>query len=328
MLELEPATISNLNPPQQEQGIKYNKETIGKVVVGLIIVIIISIFITMSGNNKPTTTETEATSFKYIAPKVVYPQRKVLPNNNSKQVSEHNVSLLREYFEQQALLKIKEEDDARLSAVQFNIPINTTKQSAAVNSLEILKTTEYLLKAGSIIPCVLTTAINSDLPGIVVARVREQVFDSATGKYLLIPQGAILTGSYQNNVNFGQERVQIAFNKLDLPNGHSVALNNLSGYDLAGHAGLKDRVDNHYNKVALGVSLSALLAAVGPEPRAELNYTSRVANKASDNISEIANKIAEQYIQQSPTITIKSGTPFNIIVAKDLLLPAVGGCDD
>lgn len=322
---LEPATTANLNPPQQ--GIKYNKKTIVKVVIGFMVVIIGSIFITM-GNNTPTpTVEPEATSFKYIAPKV-YPQRKVLPDS-SKQVSENNISLLREYFEQQALLKIKEEDDARQSMLQFNIPINTTKESAAVNnSVEIPKTREHLLKAGSIIPCVLTAAINSDLPGIVVARVRERVFDSATGKYLLIPQGAILTGSYQNNVNFGQERVQIAFNKLDMPNGNSVTLNDLSGYDLAGNAGLKDRVDNHYNKVAVGVSLSSLLAAAGPEPRDELNYRARVANKASDNISEIANKIAEQYIQQGPTITIRSGTPFNIIVAKDLLLPAVGGVDD
>jgi type IV secretory pathway VirB10-like protein len=289
-------------------------------------------------------------SFEQLKPKIYYKNQEhnvknsattiKLPENNAIRnnhpiSSEHNVSLLKEYFEQQALIKIKEEDDARISPIAFGMEIKESSKVTGNNLVgsQQLATNEAnkLLKAGSIIPCVLSTTINSDLPGMVVARVREHVFDTATGKFLLIQQGAILIGYYNNNVNFGQERVQIEFERIDMPpsiahpNGYSVTLNNLAGYDLAGSAGMKDQVNHHYGQVAMGVSLSSLLAAASKEPRENLTYNYRAMNKASDNISEIANKIADKQLNQSPTIVIKGGVPFNIIVAKDLLLSPIVG---
>lgn len=367
---------SNLKQPAEALNltatvnvIKYNRNLIKKIALGTIVIVLVSIFFVMQNKTSPVLEE-EQLSFDHISPKLYNKKatnqldpnlentRELKPKANNSKVnyaksvdlpngsgtSEHNISLLREYFEQQALIKIKEEDDARVSPISFAMPSSSSsKANQGVNSLlespttpaNAIETSDHkLLKAGSIIPCVLSTAINSDLPGVVVARVREHVFDTATGKYLLIPQGSILIGHYDNNVNFGQERVQIVFQRIDIPptsanpNGYSVQLDNLSGTDLAGHAGMADRVDNHYGKVALGVGLSSLLAAAGKDPADYiypsnpnyLPYSYRAMNKASENISNIANKIADKQMKQSPTITIRGGVPFNIIVAKDLSL--------
>ena len=333
--------------------IKYNRSLIKKIIVIGIIIVISSIFFVMQKNEVPVKEE-EQLSFEQITPKIYYktqdqnlenseiaikpPENYAIGNKHAIN-SEHNISLLKEYFEQQALIKIKEEDDARISPIAFGIEIGEPSKVTSNSLVEsqqpsTINEANKLLKAGSIIPCVLSTAINSDLPGMVVARVREHVFDTATGKFLLIQQGAILIGYYNNNVNFGQERVQIEFERIDMPpsiahpNGYSVTLNNLSGYDLAGSAGMKDQVNHHYGKVAMGVSLSSLLAAAPKEPREDLTYRYRAINKASDNISEIANKIADKQLKQSPTIVIKGGVPFNIIVAKDLLLSPIVGVNN
>lgn len=358
---------------------RYDRDLIKKIALGIGLIVIISIFWVMQQKSHVEIKEEEQLSFDHITPKL-YDKSKLRDNTESGatqdqtnetinqsnnvayyhsntgnltkdpvKVGEHNISLLREYFEQQALIKIKEEDDARISSIAFGMPtigaaklnqnFNANSFSDVNNNLEANNSNNIgdhkLLKAGSIIPCVLSTAINSDLPGVVVARVREHVFDTASGKFLLIPQGAMLIGSYNNNVNFGQERVQIVFKHLDMPpsaknpNGYSVQLDQLTGSDLSGHSGILDRVNNHYEKIAVGVSLSSLLAAVGKPTRDELFelrdraiYRQRAVNKASESVSEIANKIADKQIKQNPTITIRAGVPFNIIVAKDLsLLP-------
>ena len=356
---------------------RYDRDLIKKIALGIGLIVIISIFWVMQQKSHVEIKEEEQLSFDHITPKL-YDKSKLRDNTESGatqdqtdetinqsnnvayyhsntgnltkdpvKVGEHNISLLREYFEQQALIKIIEEDDARISPIAFCMPtvdaaklnqnVNANSLSELNNNLEANNSNNIgdhkLLKAGSIIPCVLSTAINSDLPGVVVARVREHVFDTASGKFLLIPQGAMLIGRYNNDVNFGQERVQIVFEHLDMPptaknsNGYSVQLEQLTGSDLSGHSGILDRVNNHYEKIAVGVSLSSLLAAVGKPTRDELFelrdsaiYRQRAVNKASENVSEIANKIADKQINQNPTITIRAGVPFNIIVAKDLSL--------
>lgn len=357
---------------------KYDRDLIKKIGLGVILIVVISIFLVISSNNKVEVKEEEQLHFEHITPRL-YDKNKTRDSSSlhdnratteeyetnsqerkghyyraqdsatkdSVKAGDHNVSLLREYFEQQALIKIKEEDDARISPMAFSMPtIDGSKAAASSNTNGIIGASSdhaevnsfndhgehKLLKSGSIIPCVLSTAINSDLPGVVVARVREHVFDTVSGKFLLIPQGSMLIGRYNNEVNFGQERVQIAFDRLDLPpnskypSGFTVQLEQLIGSDLSGYSGISDRVNNHYGNVAIGVSLSSLLAAAGTgqdelyEFKNSSIYRQRAINKASENISDIANKIADKQIKQNPTITIRSGVPFNIIVAKDLLL--------
>ena len=104
----------------------------------------------------------------------------------------------------------------------------------------------YAVIAGNVIPAVLVSGIDSDLPGPIVAQVRENVFDSATGRYLLVPQGSRLLGSYQNASAYGQQRVQIAWQRLIFPNTSSMDIAGMPGADQSGYVGFSDQVDNHY----------------------------------------------------------------------------------
>jgi type IV secretion system protein TrbI len=103
---------------------------------------------------------------------------------------------------------------------------------------------QYVLQAGAVIPAALLTGLRSDLPGQVTAQVTEDVYDSPTGKVLLIPQGARLVGQYDAQISFGQSRALLVWNRLIMPNGRSIVLERQPGADAEGYAGLEDDVDN------------------------------------------------------------------------------------
>ena len=114
--------------------------------------------------------------------------------------------------------------------------------------------------AGTIIPGVLISGINSDLPGQIIGQVTANVYDTVTGNFLLIPLGTKVIGRYDSAIAFGQERVLIVWNRLLLPNGTSIVLDSMSGTDTEGYAGMKDKVNNHWGKLLSGVVLSTLLS--------------------------------------------------------------------
>ncbi|HSV80379.1 MAG TPA: TrbI/VirB10 family protein, partial [Ramlibacter sp.] len=140
-------------------------------------------------------------------------------------------------------------------------PNDLATQSASQLQLPVSR---FLVTAGTVIPAALVTGINSDLPGPVVATVTQSVYDSATGRYLLIPQGSRLVGRYDSQVSFGQRRVLMVWTRLILPDTSSVVLDRLQGLDVAGHAGLEDGVDWHWDRILAGAALSTLLG-VGAE---------------------------------------------------------------
>src|SRR3546814_21069696 len=117
----------------------------------------------------------------------------------------------------------------------------------------------YVLQAGAVIPAALITGIRSDLPGQITAQVTQPVYDSPTGRFLLVPQGTRLIGQYDSGVAFGQRRVLLVWNRLILPNGRSIVLARQPGADAQGFAGLEDGVDYHWWDVAKAASLSTLL---------------------------------------------------------------------
>ena len=121
-----------------------------------------------------------------------------------------------------------------------------------------------MLQAGNVIPASLITGIRSDLPGQITAQVTENVYDSPTGRFLLIPQGARLIGIYDSQVAFGQSRVLLVWTRLIMPNGRSIVLERQPGADTAGYAGLEDEVDNHWGALFKAALLSTLLG-VGSE---------------------------------------------------------------
>ena len=184
---------------------------------------------------------------------------------------------------------------------------------------------KYELKAGSVIPGALVTAINTDLPGEVIGQVTENVYDTVTGNYLLIPQGSKLLGKYQSLVTNGQNRALVVWQRLIYPNGNSIVLDGMPGTDEAGQAGLQDKVDYHLDKLAEATALTTALAYGGNLAR---NPNSSSGNNGQDvvgdTVAQQANRIGEKVIDREldvqPTITIRQGWPLRVLVNKDMIL--------
>ena len=184
----------------------------------------------------------------------------------------------------------------------------------------------YVLQAGAVIPAALITGIRSDLPGQITAQVTENVYDSPTGRLLLVPQGTRLIGQYDNGVGFGQRRVLLVWNRLILPNGRSIVLERQPGADSGGYAGLEDGVDYHWWDLAKAAALSTLLG-VGAELATDDNdrLVSAIRGGAQDTINDAGQQIVRRQLNVAPTLTIRPGFPVRVIVTRDLVLEPYGG---
>ena len=182
----------------------------------------------------------------------------------------------------------------------------------------------YEIKAGSYIPAALITGINSDLPGMVNAQVTENVYDTVTGNYLLIPQGAKLVGEYNSNLTFGQKRVQVVWNRIMFPDGASIDIEKMQGVDKAGYTGLQDKVDNHYLRIYGNAVLLSLMGAGYDilNQKAEQNKDPRetVAASVGQKLADVSGQALEKNMDVQPTLIIDPGYKFKIIVMKDMIL--------
>ena len=187
-----------------------------------------------------------------------------------------------------------------------------------LNSFQQSQISPYEIKVGSIIPAVLVTSINSDLPGGIIAQIRENVYDSTTGKHLLLPQGSKIYGIYDSNISYAQNRILIVWQRIVLPNGESIALENMPGVDLSGSAGLRDKTNYHSLQLLRGVVLSAVFGAgtaiVTYEKDGDNNYMNEAGRGAGENIDTIGQKMADKDLNRQPTIEIRQGNKFNILV--------------
>lgn len=178
-----------------------------------------------------------------------------------------------------------------------------------------------MLSAGSVIAASLITGLRSDLPGLVIAQVTERVFDSATGRILLIPQGARLIGGYDSVVAFGQKRALIVWQRIIMPDGSSIRLDNVPATDPSGYAGLADKVDFHTWTLLKGVAISTLLG-VGANLTfsGESDLVQAIRESTQQNVSRAGDQITSRNLQIQPTITIRPGAPVRLIVHRDLIL--------
>ncbi len=185
----------------------------------------------------------------------------------------------------------------------------------------------YILQAGSVIPASLITGLRSDLPGEVTAQVTEDVYDSPTGKTLLIPQGARLVGQYDAQIAFGQSRALLVWNRVIMPNGTSVVLERQPGTDTEGYAGLEDEVDNHWGMLFKAALLSTILS-VGAEAGtsdSENNLAQAIRQGASQSLNQAGEQVVSRSLSIQPTITIRPGFPVRVLVTHDLVLEPYKG---
>ena len=201
----------------------------------------------------------------------------------------------------------------------------TDKRTVSPDRLQV-PASPYIVQAGTLIAGALLTGIQSDLPGQITGQVTENVYDSPTGRYLLIPQGAKLIGIYDSQVTFGQSRVLLLWTRLIMPNGRSIVLERQPGTDPQGYSGLEDGVDNHWGELFKAALLSTLLS-VGSEAGTsgqQNDLIQAIRQGASNSFSQTGQQIVGRQLNIQPTLTIRPGFPVRIFVNHDLVLAPYG----
>ncbi|WP_027443726.1 TrbI/VirB10 family protein [Erythrobacter cryptus] len=183
-----------------------------------------------------------------------------------------------------------------------------------------------IVQAGAVIPAALITGIRSDLPGQITAQVTTNVYDSPTGRILLIPQGARLIGEYDSEVAAGQTRVLLAWDRLIMPDGRSIVLERQPGADGSGFAGLQDRVNQHWGNLLKAAAVSTLLG-VGAELSVDSEdaLTRALRRGSQDTINQTGQQIVRRQLNVQPTLTIRPGHPLRVVITRDLVLEPIGG---
>jgi type IV secretory pathway VirB10-like protein len=203
------------------------------------------------------------------------------------------------------------------------------KRTASTERLEG-PASKYVVQAGSVIPGALLTGIRSDLPGQVTAQVTENIYDSPTGRYLLVPQGSRPIGVYDSQVSSGQSRVLLVSMRIVFPNGHSIVLERQSGADPEGYAGLEDQVDYQWGRLFMAAALSTLLG-VGSELGAsstDSDIVRALRRGGSDSLNQTGQQIVRRNLNVQPTLTIRPGFPVRVIVNRDLVLSPYRSCGE
>ena len=196
----------------------------------------------------------------------------------------------------------------------------------------------YLLRTGAVIPAILITGINSDLKGFIEAQVSENVYDTATGKFLLIPQGSRLFGAYNNGIVFGQRRVLVAWNRITFPDGKTLDIGSMSGTDFAGYSGFKDKVDNHFLRLfGSALLMSAITAGINLSQQGfmgtgglygyggglghmyGMNSSSVLSQSLGQGMGEAMQQLFRRNLNIAPTLKIRPGYVLNVMVSKDLI---------
>jgi type IV secretion system protein TrbI len=215
--------------------------------------------------------------------------------------------------------------DRKLAFVNASVDTRTTSPDHVV-----APASTYVVQAGNIIPAALITGIRSDLPGQITAQVTENVYDSPTARFLLIPQGTRLIGIYDSQVAFGQSRVLLVWTRLIMPNGRSIVLERQPGADAAGYAGLEDEVDNHWGALFKAALLSTLLG-VGSElgsttgTGTNSDVITALRRGSSDSLNQTGQKVVQRNLDIQPTLTVRPGFPVRVIVNRDLVLEPYKG---
>ena len=185
---------------------------------------------------------------------------------------------------------------------------------------------QYEVKAGWLIPAILEQQLNSDLPGMIRALVRENVFDSATGRYILIPSGSTLIGVYNSHVGYGQSALQAVWQRIIFPDGSSLALGGFEGDDNAGAAGFRDQVNNHWGRILSGALLTSVFAA-GIEVSQGTNSSvlqsqsvgQTVGQAVGQQVGQLGTEVTRRNLNIQPTVVVRPGYRFFVRVEKDIL---------
>lgn len=235
-----------------------------------------------------------------------------------------NLASRRDAFEEE------DEDEPDLNRQAQKLAFQREKhESVYLDSRLKAPRSDFEIKTGTVIPSILVTELNSDLPGEIVAQVSQNVYDTATGKHLLIPQGAKLFGRYDSQVAFGQGRLLVSWQRLIYPNAHTIELDGMSGHDSEGKAGFSDRVNNHYGRLfGFALLTSTLTAAYQLSQPEDDRSADRLpsdrevaAGAVGQQMTQLGLEIARRNLRVQPTVEVRKGYRLNVMVNKDVIFP-------
>ena len=209
------------------------------------------------------------------------------------------------------------------STSNTNDPFSSDLTDAGIYNPHSLRApiSPYQVMAGTIIPASLVTGLNSDLPGQVIAQVTENVYDTPTGEHLLLPQGTRLLGRYESDIDAGQSRAFVVWNRLIRPDGSSLVIENLPGVDLSGQAGLRDKVNRHTGSLFKAAILSSVLSiAAELSTDEEDEFAEAIRTGGQDTINQAGQQAVTRALSRKPTLSVRPGWRIGVIVNRDLVL--------
>lgn len=187
----------------------------------------------------------------------------------------------------------------------------------------------FELKTGSVIPGIMLSGINSDLPGQLIGQVAQNVYDSATGHHLLLPQGSRMIGMYDSRVVAGQSRVLVAWNRIVFPDGSAITLGSMPGTDMAGYSGFSDKTDNHYLRTFGSAAIMSLISGVSAfaadtfksdtAQNDKPSLQDELGSALSGELGKSSQRLLQKNLNVQPTLTIRPGYRFNMVVRKDIV---------
>ena len=216
-----------------------------------------------------------------------------------------------------------------MSVLQAPSSLNATGDRWALNSNVQAPRTPFELRAGAVIPGTMISGVKPGIPGQIIGQVSQNVYDTATGKYLLIPQGTRLIGVYSSEVSYGQDCVLVAWQRLIFPDGKALDIGSMPGADSAGYAGFHDQVDNHYMRIygsalmmsgiVAGITYSQTPTQTGPYGQQSPPTAGSVMSEAlGQQLGQVASQMIAKNLNIAPSLKIRPGYPFNVTVVKDL----------
>jgi type IV secretion system protein VirB10 len=251
-----------------------------------------------------------------------------------KQGGENYTSSAVDSYKQLAELHAAKEDQSKQARKErFLKEAANNNDDHYLSSLHKEAISPYEVKAGQIIPAIMISGINSDLPGQLIAQVRENVYDARSGNYLLLPQGTKLIGTYDSQIAYGQERVLIVWNRMIFPDASSMDLKAMPGSDISGYAGFADQIDNHYLRTFGGAVLMSVISAGAQLSQPQISANNGQTPSASQTVTasvgsqlgQTGNLLVQKNMNVQPTIKIRPGYLFNVMVTKDMILPGSYG---
>ena len=199
------------------------------------------------------------------------------------------------------------------------------EESQSLASARKVPAGEYEVKAGWLIPAVLEQQLNSDLPGLIRALVRENVYDTVTGRYVLIPAGSTLIGIYNSHIGYGQNALQAVWRRVIFPDGSSISIGGFEGDDSEGAAGFRDQVDNHWARILSGaLQMSAFAAGIELSQGTNASVLQapsagqQVGQAVGQQVGQLGVEVTRRNLNVQPTIVVRPGYRFFVRVEKDL----------